>query len=310
MRSNETTPSTNNRPCLEAPKSRTMPKKPKFLSLRHQFPPDETKKTLATDSHQRNLFPLHPQNQVEERENHEHENVAYFFSAADGGATTLTGLLDNATASNSSHSTNDSSRPNNLSPSASLTHAYRRQDSEVPAAIVRNALRNKERDSSEEKWVFYSEVVERKVKEEEVSSSVVDLWRATDDRTGIQRLSLKLDYEEILNSWSDKGPLYIHAESSQIVPDITYDFVSHEVSNNGLSRECNVGSWSVPEIENGDQMRIKNGEELKMGQREASVLRYKAKRHNRLYSKQIRYQVRKLNAEKRPRLKGRFVKRS
>ncbi|KAI3452504.1 hypothetical protein Pfo_009168 [Paulownia fortunei] len=326
MRSNETTPSMNNRPCLEAPKSRTMPKKPKFLSLRHQFPPDETKKTgsltkmrqsstssatLATDSHQLNLFPLHPQNQVEDRENHEHENVAYFFSAADGGATTLTGLLDNATATNSSHSTNDSSRPNNLSPSASLTHAYRRQDSEERAAMVRNALRNKERDSSEEKWVFYSEVVERKVKEEEVSSSVVDVWRATDDRTGIQRLSLKLDYEEILNSWSDKGPLYInHAESSQIVPDITYDFVSHEVSNNGVSRECNVGSWAVPEIENGDQMRIKNGEELKMGQREASVLRYKAKRHNRLYSKQIRYQVRKLNAEKRPRLKGRFVKRS
>ncbi|CAN1120811.1 Protein CHLOROPLAST IMPORT APPARATUS 2 [Linum perenne] len=44
-------------------------------------------------------------------------------------------------------------------------------------------------------------------------------------------------------------------------------------------------------------------------QREASVLRYKEKRQNILFSKRIRYQVRKLNAEKRPRLKGRFVKR-
>ncbi|KAL5974940.1 Zinc finger protein CONSTANS-LIKE 7 [Asimina triloba] len=43
--------------------------------------------------------------------------------------------------------------------------------------------------------------------------------------------------------------------------------------------------------------------------REARVLRYKEKRQSRLFSKKIRYQVRKLNAEKRPRLKGRFVKR-
>ena len=37
--------------------------------------------------------------------------------------------------------------------------------------------------------------------------------------------------------------------------------------------------------------------------REASVLRYKEKRQNRLFSKKIRYQVRKLNADKRPRIK-------
>ncbi|KAJ0632205.1 putative transcription factor C2C2-CO-like family [Helianthus annuus] len=44
--------------------------------------------------------------------------------------------------------------------------------------------------------------------------------------------------------------------------------------------------------------------------REASVQRYKEKRRNRLFSKTIRYEVRKLNAEKRPRIKGRFVKRN
>lgn len=37
--------------------------------------------------------------------------------------------------------------------------------------------------------------------------------------------------------------------------------------------------------------------------REASVLRYREKRQSRLFSKKIRYQVRKLNADKRPRLK-------
>ena len=46
------------------------------------------------------------------------------------------------------------------------------------------------------------------------------------------------------------------------------------------------------------------------GGREARVTRYREKRRNRLFSKKIRYEVRKLNAEKRPRMKGRFVKRS
>ncbi|KAH9309364.1 hypothetical protein KI387_037275, partial [Taxus chinensis] len=44
------------------------------------------------------------------------------------------------------------------------------------------------------------------------------------------------------------------------------------------------------------------------GGREARVKRYREKRRSRLFSKRIRYQVRKLNAEKRPRMKGRFVK--
>jgi hypothetical protein len=44
------------------------------------------------------------------------------------------------------------------------------------------------------------------------------------------------------------------------------------------------------------------------GGREARVLRYREKRRTRLFSKKIRYEVRKLNAEKRPRMKGRFVK--
>ena len=46
------------------------------------------------------------------------------------------------------------------------------------------------------------------------------------------------------------------------------------------------------------------------GGREARVSRYREKRRTRLFSKKIRYEVRKLNAEKRPRIKGRFVKRA
>ncbi|KAM7501756.1 hypothetical protein LguiB_000660 [Lonicera macranthoides] len=90
-------------------------------------------------------------------------------------------------------------------------------------------------------------------------------------------LNLSLNYQEVLDAWSDRGSLR------------TVDF-SLSLANNGYMGE-------VPVM----------GEEKR--RREASVLRYKEKRQSRLFSKKIRYQVRKLNADKRPRLKGRFVKR-
>lgn len=57
--------------------------------------------------------------------------------------------------------------------------------------------------------------------------------------------------------------------------------------------------WRVPEME----LRVSEEEKWRKGQREASVLRYKEKRQSRLFSKRIRYEVRKQNAEKRPRIK-------
>lgn len=44
--------------------------------------------------------------------------------------------------------------------------------------------------------------------------------------------------------------------------------------------------------------------------REARVLRYREKRKNRRFEKTIRYASRKAYAETRPRIKGRFVKRT
>ncbi|PHT91985.1 hypothetical protein T459_07098 [Capsicum annuum] len=200
---------------------------------------------------------------------------------------------------------------------ASLTYAdtYRGQQGE----LVRTALRNKEREhSEEEKWVVYSDVVdvdqhsETTRKDEEVSSCPRNKHHQRQ-----QQLSLKLDYDEILNAWSDKGPLYLHSESPQIVPDILDDFLTCETpfsSNGGLMGSSAV-LYRVPEVVASEQSGGKATEieeedlNMKAGRREASVMRYKEKRQNRLFSKTIRYQVRKLNAEKRPRVKGRFVKR-
>ncbi|OMO82909.1 hypothetical protein CCACVL1_11687 [Corchorus capsularis] len=101
-------------------------------------------------------------------------------------------------------------------------------------------------------------------------------WEDDDDK----RVSLKLNlnYQEVLDAWSDRGPLWA-------------DDYSISMASNGYY----MGEVPVMEEER--------------ARREASVLRYKEKRQTRLFSKKIRYQVRKLNADKRPRLKGRFVKR-
>ncbi|XP_047318772.1 zinc finger protein CONSTANS-LIKE 7 isoform X2 [Impatiens glandulifera] len=97
-------------------------------------------------------------------------------------------------------------------------------------------------------------------------------------------LKLSLNYQKVLDAWSDRGPLWADINTSS---------------------PAYMGE--VPELMEveGDEKRFN-----RIRRREASVLRYKEKRQSRFFSKKIRYQVRKLNADQRPRIKGRFVKRS
>ncbi|EEF44115.1 CIL, putative [Ricinus communis] len=87
-------------------------------------------------------------------------------------------------------------------------------------------------------------------------------------------LLLKLNYDGVLNAWSDKGSPFSEEISGS------------EGGNDVSARLAQIDLFS----ENG-------------GVREASVLRYKEKRRTRLFSKKIRYQVRKVNADQRPRMK-------
>ncbi|KAG6720112.1 hypothetical protein I3842_03G043000 [Carya illinoinensis] len=325
-----------------ARKTRTKTRKPKFLSLRLELSPENSPtssqmthnhKTNQHDDdhdssqHQLNLFPLHPENLVEDKDIHD-ENVAFLFDTEPG--TTLNSLLAEASTS---------SEDDTLFSPPSLTYAYGGKDraqegtvdvggnycNSTSSKLVRTAMRNKEREpSDQEKWVCYSEVLVEKKELEEVSSCTADVWPpCAMKRTKMQGLlSLKLDYQGILNAWSGKGPLFIAGESPpQTVPDLHEDRSSaHDGANvlgDGWGSVGNI--WAVPEMgcSSTDIASMKVEEEEAEGKdgwktrhREASVLRYKKKRQNRLFSKRIRYEVRKLNAEKRPRMKGRFVKRS
>ncbi|KAH0935577.1 hypothetical protein HID58_012694, partial [Brassica napus] len=123
----------------------------------------------------------------------------------------------------------------------------------------------------------------KKKKKKKVAAAAAES-RSVEDLTTEKRVStfLKLDYERVLEAWSDKESPF----SDEILG-------SHatEVDIHAMLAEIDLFGES--------------------GMREASVLRYKEKRMNRLFSnsKQIRYQVRKLSADQRPRMKGRFVRR-
>ncbi|XP_050372708.1 protein CHLOROPLAST IMPORT APPARATUS 2 isoform X2 [Argentina anserina] len=88
------------------------------------------------------------------------------------------------------------------------------------------------------------------------------------------QLMLKLDYDDVLSAWSDKASPF-----------------PEELQGGGDGNDVSARLAQIDLFTDAG------------GLREASVLRYKEKRRTRLFSKKIRYQVRKVNADRRPRMK-------
>ncbi|KAH7684916.1 CCT domain-containing protein [Dioscorea alata] len=286
------------RSSMPSKRSRSKIRKPKFISLRRQLslpsppppppPPPASMSPPPTIDHDRD------------------PPVTSLLDPGDGPS--LTSLLGASSSIAASETTS--------TPSSSSMN----WDGEI--AIARRALRGRER------WVFCCSASSPASEQEASSGSHVDLWCAVP-----QGLSLKLDYDEILSAWSDKGSLYIDDDSAhQVVPEVyhtlsspstTTVFVEVGGGEGKVTGGGGGGAWRVPEVgdekaqsmvmkakkEQEEEEESSKRKEAKLGSREERVRRYKEKRQNRLFSKRIRYEVRKLNAEKRPRMKGRFVKR-
>nr|GLL21943.1 zinc finger protein CONSTANS-LIKE 16 [Ipomoea trifida] len=106
------------------------------------------------------------------------------------------------------------------------------------------------------------------------------------------RMLLSLNYEEVISAWASQGCPWTDGTRPHFDPNHCWpDFMGGDHYNHHPY---------------GTAMMMRRSDEG----REARVSRYREKRRTRLFSKKIRYEVRKLNAEKRPRLKGRFVKRA
>ncbi|KAL9241387.1 hypothetical protein vseg_015505 [Gypsophila vaccaria] len=112
-----------------------------------------------------------------------------------------------------------------------------------------------------------------------------------------RKILLRLDYEAISEAWASHGTPWMDGQRPDISPDDSWP-------------HCLGGSGTGGHHALYGDMQMGGSRGVGDGGREARVSRYREKRRTRLFSKKIRYEVRKLNAEKRPRMKGRFVKRS
>ncbi|KAK3120900.1 hypothetical protein QOZ80_8BG0643270 [Eleusine coracana subsp. coracana] len=101
-------------------------------------------------------------------------------------------------------------------------------------------------------------------------------------------LLLKLDYDEILAAWADRGSLYIRhaAPKPEPPPEPAIENVLVEVEEPPRHPAAAAAGSGRAE----------------------SLRRYKEKRRNRMFAHQTRYEVRRAIAVRRPRLKGRFIK--
>ncbi|KAH1122908.1 hypothetical protein J1N35_006068 [Gossypium stocksii] len=109
---------------------------------------------------------------------------------------------------------------------------------------------------------------------------------------------LSLDYEAVITAWATQGSPWTSGGKPDLDPDECWP-------------DC-MGNGGTGVQQSYSGLIGMGGQQQAMGDggREARVSRYREKRRTRLFSKKIRYEVRKLNAEKRPRMKGRFVKRA
>ncbi|KFK36040.1 hypothetical protein AALP_AA4G070200 [Arabis alpina] len=95
-----------------------------------------------------------------------------------------------------------------------------------------------------------------------------------------RNMLLRLNYENVMAAWDkQESP----RNQTKFTNTSNFQLVPHGIMEKDVSRKSD---------------------------REARVWRYRDKRKNRLFEKKIRYEVRKVNADKRPRMKGRFVRRS
>ncbi|KAA8529165.1 hypothetical protein F0562_034036 [Nyssa sinensis] len=109
-----------------------------------------------------------------------------------------------------------------------------------------------------------------------------------------KKILLRLDYEGVMTTWANQRSPWTTGDRPEINPN---DCWPDCMGSCGIVHHQPYGNGGVIGT-------------MVDGGREARVSRYREKRRTRLFSKKIRYEVRKLNAEKRPRMKGRFVKRA
>ncbi|KAK9059516.1 hypothetical protein SSX86_020220 [Deinandra increscens subsp. villosa] len=112
------------------------------------------------------------------------------------------------------------------------------------------------------------------------------------------------------HSHSPPAPIADHRSNRNLVEidfyNRNFQSLSHSVSSSSMENPFIL----LPVVNGGGMDSDRRGKRLSGTDREARVLRYREKRKKRRFEKKVRYASRKAYAEMRPRIKGRFVKRT
>ncbi|KAI3956574.1 hypothetical protein MKW92_000087 [Papaver armeniacum] len=170
----------------------------------------------------------------------------------------------------------------NISPNILPKLSLKAITSSTPPVVVEKENKKKKK---KKKKVEIVDIMEKEELEDEIEKDNKEVGNSEKVEVEEKKLSsklsldLKLNYDDVLKAWSGRGSPF---------------------SEDGVELSESEALARLAQID----LFAENG-----GLREASVLRYREKRRSRLFSKKIRYQVRKVNADRRPRMKGRFVRR-
>ncbi|XP_048330519.1 zinc finger protein CONSTANS-LIKE 16 [Ziziphus jujuba] len=150
-------------------------------------------------------------------------------------------------------------------------------------------------------WNFGYESSPEAIEDDKVVSMAMETKKMNNEEAFKEQMKkeifLRLNYEAVITAWDGQ----VSPWTTGIRPEVN--------PNNGWPDFMGFGPTDLHHP-HGGLRGYGGGGARSDGGREARVSRYREKRRTRLFSKKIRYEVRKLNAEKRPRMKGRFVKRT
>ncbi|KEH44219.1 putative transcription factor C2C2-CO-like family [Medicago truncatula] len=132
---------------------------------------------------------------------------------------------------------------------------------------------------------------------EEVKEKCGEQNENNDYNKGKRKISLQLDYDAVIIAWDSQKCPWTNGDKPILDADENWPDCMGTFGTEVHYAYGEFGGYGCHPV-------------MVDGGREARVSRYREKRRTRLFSKKIRYEVRKLNAEKRPRMKGRFVKRA
>ncbi|RZC61073.1 hypothetical protein C5167_022848 [Papaver somniferum] len=197
------------------------------------------------------------------------------------------------------------------------------QEDETSSWLLLNPVKSKNQSNNNNNgFVFGNEVEEYLDLDEYNSCTETSQYYVNDSVVPVQCVTVKQQEQELPQHLQQNFQIEMDFEASKSGFNYSNTSISHSVSMSSMDTNIVPDSINLNEVSNSNGCSSKGTIDLfanppvqmptqfSSSDREARVLRYREKRKTRKFEKTIRYASRKAYAETRPRIKGRFAKRT